>query len=99
MLSAFHFNALLRRLNMLRFAIILALFLFLSPVMAVAEDAKEGFKEVHQGMKKVVKEVDKNAKKVFKPVHNQAKKDVKTIDKAAKKGWKQADQDMKKATK
>ena len=84
---------------MLRLAIILALSLFLSPALTFADDAKEGFKEVHQGMKKVVKEVDKNAKKTFKPVHQKAKKDVKAVDKAAKKGWKQADHDAKEAIK
>ncbi len=84
---------------MRRLAIILALSLFLSPVLTFADEAKEGFKEVHQGMKKVVKEIDKNAKKVFKPVHQKAKKDVKAIDKAAKKGWKQADHDAKEAIK
>jgi len=83
--------------DMLRLVIILALSLFLSPPMAFADEAKEGFKEVHQGMKKVTKEIDKNAKKVFKPVHKKAKKDVKAVDKAAKQGWKQADHDMKKA--
>jgi len=84
---------------MLRFAILLALTLAFSPVVTSADEAKEGFKEVHEGMKKVVKEVDKNAKKVFKPVHEKAKKDVKEVDKAAKKGWKQADHDAKKAIK
>ena len=84
---------------MLRLAIILALSLVFSPTLVFADEAKEGFKEVHEGMKKVVKEVDKNAKKVFKPVHQKAKKDVKEIDRSAKKGWKQADQDVKKAIK
>jgi hypothetical protein len=84
---------------MMRLAIILALTLFFSPVLAFADEAKEGFKEVHEGMKKVVKDVDRNAKKVFKPVHEKAKKDVKTVDKAAKKGWKQADHDAKEAIK
>ena len=84
---------------MLRLAIILALTLAFSPTLVFADEAKEGFKEVHEGMKKVVKEVDKNAKKVFKPVHEKAKKDVKEVDKAAKKGWKQADHDAKKALK
>lgn len=84
---------------MLRLAIILAMTLVLSPAMAFADEAKEGFKEVHEGMKKVVKEVDKNAKKVFKPVHEKAKKEVKAVDKAAKKGWKQADHDAKEAIK
>jgi len=85
--------------DMLRIAIILALSLFLSPAKAFAGEAKEGFKEVHQGMKKVTKEIDKNAKKVFKPVHKKAKKDLKAIDRAAKQGWKKADHDMKKAVK
>jgi ElaB/YqjD/DUF883 family membrane-anchored ribosome-binding protein len=84
---------------MQRLAIIVALFLFLSPALVFADDAKEGFKEVHEGMKKVVKDVDKNAKKTFKPVHEKAKKDVKAVDKAAKKGWKQADHDAKEAIK
>jgi hypothetical protein len=88
-----------KEVHMLRLTIILALSLFLSPAMAFADDAKEGFKEVHQGMKKVTKEIDKNAKKAFKPVHKQAKKDVKAIDKAAKHGWKQVGHDMKEATK
>jgi len=82
--------------------LLLALFMGLSSSGALAEDeqsAKEGFKEVHQGMKKVTKAVDKNAKKGVKAVHNKAKKDAKAIDKAAKEGWKQAGHDIKKATK
>jgi hypothetical protein len=84
---------------MLRLAIILALSLFLSPAVSFADEAKEGFKEVHEGMKKVTKQIDKNAKKTFKPVHEKAKKDVKAIDKAAKQGWKQAGHDVKEAVK
>ena len=56
------------------------------------QSAKEGFKEIHHGMKKVTKTVDKNAKKGFKKVHKEAKKDVKTVDREAKKGWKQGGQ-------
>ena len=77
------------------------LFLLLSSAAVFAEDeqsAKEGFRQVHQGMKKVTKAVDKNAKKGFKKVHKEAKKDVKTVDREAKKGWKQAGHDIKKAT-
>ncbi|OGW50119.1 MAG: hypothetical protein A2078_00310 [Nitrospirae bacterium GWC2_57_9] len=75
-----------------------AAFLF-SPA-AFAEDegsAREGFKQVHQGMKKVTKTVDKNAKKGFKTVHKKAKKDVHRVDRTAKKGWKKAGHDIKKA--
>lgn len=80
---------------------LITLLLLLSPAVVLAEDeqsAKEGFKQIHQGMKKVTKTVDKNAKKGFKKVHKEAKKDVKTVDREAKKGWKKADKDVKKAT-
>ncbi len=76
--------------------------MLLSSGAAFAEDektAKEGFKEVHEGMKKVVKTVDKNAKKGFKKADKEAKKDLKTIDREAKQGWKKAGNDIKKATK
>ncbi len=64
-----------------------------------AQSAKEGFKEAHEGMKKVTKSVGKKAKKDFKAADKQAKKDLKTIDKNAKKTWKKADEDVKKAGK
>jgi hypothetical protein len=78
---------------------LLTLSVLLSPTPVFADDeksAKEGFKQIHQGMKKVTKSVDKNAKKGFKRVHKQAKKDVKTVDKAAKKGWKDVGREIKK---
>jgi hypothetical protein len=81
---------------------LMTLFLLLGSAAVLAGDeqsAKEGFRQVHQGMKKVTKTVDKNAKKGFKKVHKEAKKDVKTVDRQAKKGWKQAGQDVQKATK
>lgn len=82
--------------------VLIVLFLFLSSTALFADEeksAKEGFKEIHHGMKRVTKAVDKNAKKGFKKVHKEAKKDVKTVDREAKKGWKQAGHDVKKAGK
>lgn len=79
--------------------VFLTIFLLLVSFAAYANEAADGFKQVHQGMKKVTRQVDKNAKKGFKKVHKQAKKDVHTVDKTAKKGWKQAGQDINKATK
>ncbi len=76
---------------MQRTVILLTLFTLLSSAAAFADgekSAKEGFKEIHQGMKKVTKAVDKNAKK-----------GAKTIDRNAKKTWKKAGHDVKKATK
>jgi ElaB/YqjD/DUF883 family membrane-anchored ribosome-binding protein len=64
-----------------------------------AQSAKEGFKEVDAGMKKVTKSVAKKAKKDFKAIDAKAKKDLKTMDKNAKKAWKKADEDVKKAVK
>jgi hypothetical protein len=67
------------------------LLLFSVPAMLLADEAgmvKEGFKEVHEGMKKVTKSVGKKAKKDFK-----------AVDKAAKKTLKKADEDVKKALK
>ncbi len=87
---------------MRRISIVITLAMLLASAPVFAEDeqtAKEGFKEVHEGMKKVTKTVDKNAKKGFKKVHKQAKKDVKTIDRDAKQGWKQVGHDIKHATK
>jgi hypothetical protein len=80
--------------------IYIGLLLLLWSYAALAADeqsAKDGFKQIHQGMKKVTRTVDKNAKKGFKTVHKRAKKDVKTIDKSAKKGWNQIGQSIKKA--
>lgn len=57
--------------------ILLTLCLLVSPSMVRANEAqtaKEGFKEVHRGMKKVTKSVD-----------NKVKKDTKAIDKKVKK--------------
>lgn len=86
---------------MKRMLALMTLFLLLCPAGLFAGDeqsAKEGLRQVHQGMKKVTKTVDRNAKKGFKKVHKEAKKDVKTVDREAKKGWKQAGHDIKKAT-
>ncbi len=72
-------------------AILLALFMLLSTAIVFAEDeqsAKEGFKEIHKGMKKLTHAVDKNAKK-----------GARTIDKNAKKTWKKAGHDINRATK
>lgn len=83
------------------FLLFLTIFMLLSTAVVFADDeqsAKEGFKEIHHGMKKVTKAVDKNAKKGFKKVHKQAKKDVKTVNKGAKKGWKETGHEVKKAT-
>ncbi len=86
----------------MRFSLmVLTIFMLLSTAVVFADgegSAKEGFKEVHQGMKKVTKAVDKNAKKGFKKAHKQAKKDVKTVDREAKKGWKEVGHEVKKAT-
>jgi hypothetical protein len=77
----------------------IVIFSLLVSFAAFANEAADGFKQVHQGMKKVTRQVDKNAKKGFKTVHKHAKKDVHTIDKTAKKGWKQVGHDINKATK
>ena len=72
-------------------SIVLAFFLLLSSATVFASDetsAKEGFKEVHHGMKKVTRAVDKNAKR-----------GARKIDKNAKKFWKKVGHDIKKATK
>lgn len=62
-------------------------FALLSPAIAGdGQSVKEGFKEVHKGMKKVTRTVDKNAKK-----------GVRKIDKNAKKTWKKAGHDIKQA--
>lgn len=64
--------------------------LLLSPAVyadGAEQSAKEGFREIHKGMKKVTK-----------GVHKQAKKDTRKIDREAKKGWKQAGKDVKEAT-
>ncbi len=82
------------------FVLSIAMLLASAPVFAEDEQtAKEGFKEVHEGMKKVTKTVDKNAKKGFKKVDKKVKKDLKTIDREAKKGWKQVGHDIKNAFK
>lgn len=75
-----------------------AIFSLLVSFAAYGNEAADGLKQIHQGMKKVTRQVDKNAKKGFKKVHKKAKKDVHTVDKTAKKGWKQAGQDIDKAT-
>ncbi len=78
------------------------LMLFLLPALSslvFADEAKEGFKEIHQGAKKLTRTVDKNAKKGFKKVHKQVRKDTRKIDKTAKQGWKEVGHDLKKATK
>jgi hypothetical protein len=83
------------------FCILLTFWVFVSPSMVCANEAqtaKEGFKEVHSGMKKITKSVDKKAKKDIKAIDKKAKKDLKAIDKKAKKIWKKADNDIKKAT-
>ena len=80
---------------MRRVSLLLALFLLLSSAVVFADDeksAKEGFKEVHKGMKKVTRAVDKNAKKGVK-------KTAKRIDRDAKRTWKKAGHDIHKATK
>ena len=72
-------------------SLLLSLFLLSPPALLAADEAdtaKEGFKEVHEGMKKVTKSVGKKAKKDFK-----------AADKAAKKTLKKADEDVKKALK
>ena len=82
--------------------IIMALFFILAPAIAIADEeqsVKEGFKEVHDGMKKVVISIDKNAKKACKAVDKKAKEDWKSVDRNAKKNWKKVGQDIKKATK
>ena len=72
--------------------ILLALFLLLgyAPVFGseAEKTAKEGFRQVHQGMKKGTKSV-----------HKKAKKDTRIIDKNAKKTWEKAGDDINKATK
>jgi len=72
--------------------ILVALFLLLgyAPVFGseAEKTAKDGFRQVHQGMKKVTKSV-----------HKKVKKDTRTIDKNAKKTWKKAGSDISKATK
>jgi hypothetical protein len=77
---------------MRRASLLMALFLLLSATTIFADEekssAKEGFKEVDQGMKKVVKAVDKKGKQ-----------GAKKIDKTAKKTWEKAGQDVKKTTK
>jgi hypothetical protein len=81
--------------------VLLGLCLLAAPSMVradEAQDAKEGFKETHEGMKKVTKAVGRKAKKDFKAVDAKAKKDLKAIDKNAKKTWKKAGEDVKKAT-
>jgi hypothetical protein len=68
-------------------SLLLALLLLFSSVTVFADQAKnsakEGFKEVGQGMKKVVKSV-----------HKRQKKDAKKIDKTARKTWKKAGHDI-----
>lgn len=72
--------------------IVLAFFLLLGYAPAFGSEAektaKDGFQQVHQGMKKVTKSV-----------HKKVKKDTRTIDKNAKKTWKKAGDDINKATK
>ncbi len=67
--------------------LLLALFFLFSSAAVFAdeekESAKEGFKEVQSGMKKVAKAVDKKAKQ-----------GAKKIDKTAKKTWKQIGHDI-----
>ncbi|MBU1056390.1 MAG: hypothetical protein KKC46_21570 [Proteobacteria bacterium] len=52
-----------------------------------AQTAKEGFKDIHRGLKKITNSVDKKATK-----------GVKAIDKKAKTLWKKAAKDIKKTT-
>jgi len=85
---------------MRRMRLFLTLLLLLAPAMARADEGtsiKEGFKEAHEGMKKVVTSVGKKAKKDMKVIDKKAKKDLKTVDKTAKKTWKKAGNDVKKA--
>ena len=82
--------------------LLLALCLLVMPSLLRADEAssaKEGFKEVHEGMVKVTKSVGRKAKKDFKAIDKQAKKDWKAVDKSAKKTWKKAGSDIQKATK
>jgi hypothetical protein len=83
-------------------SILIALCLFAVPSVLVRADeagsVKEGFKEVHEGMKKVTKSVAKKAKKDIKAINKKAKKDLKAIDKKAKKTLKKADEDVEEAT-
>jgi hypothetical protein len=70
--------------------VIISLLMLISAPVVFADNelsAKEGFVEIHKGMKKITKAVDKNAKK-----------GAKTIDRNAKKTWKKAGSDIKKAT-
>jgi ElaB/YqjD/DUF883 family membrane-anchored ribosome-binding protein len=83
-------------MNLLR--LVLAAFLVFAPSLAFsdeAQSAKEGFKEVHEGMKKVFKSIDKKAKKDWKVIHKRQKRDLKTVDKAAKKAWKKVEEDAR----
>ena len=54
--------------------VLMALFLLVAPSMTLADDeaqsAKEGFKGVHEGMKKITRAVDKKVKKGVKVVDN-----------------------------
>jgi esterase/lipase len=79
------------------FVFTIAMLLASAPVFAgEAQSAKEGFKEVHEGMKKVTKSVDKKAKKDLKKIDKQAKHDLKKVDREAKRGWKEVGHDIKK---
>lgn len=73
--------------------ILLASCLLFSPSMVHANEAqtaKEGFKEVHEGMKKVTKSVDKKVKKDTKAIDKKVKKKLK-----AKKARKKSDKNIK----
>jgi hypothetical protein len=92
----------LEEVVMRRISLILTLFLLLLSASVFADEkqsAKEGFREVHEGMKKVTKSVDRKAKKDFKKIDKKVKKDLKTIDREAKQGWREVGHDIKKAAK
>jgi hypothetical protein len=82
--------------------IFLALFFIFAPAIGTADEeqsVKEGFKETHEGMKKVAISIDKKAKKDWKAADKKAKENWKAVDSSAKKKWKKVGRDIKKATK